>query len=186
LEKLENSHPVEVMWRAFELRPRGAPPVPPEYRAKIAAGRPRLYAIAREQYGLELKQGPFGIDSRTALIGAKFAEANGRGPEYHRAIFAAYWLRAEDIGEVETLAQAAEASGLDRTAFLAGLADPQFDAQVQEDEELARAYGLNGVPAIVFEEKYLVSGAQPYPVLVQVTERVMAERNGDATTAPAT
>ncbi|RIK33684.1 MAG: disulfide bond formation protein DsbA, partial [Chloroflexi bacterium] len=30
------------------------------------------------------------------------------------------------------------------------------------------------VPAMVFAEKYLVSGAQPYPVLVEVTERVRA------------
>ena len=69
LEKLESSHGVEVQWHSYQLRPKGSPPISPEYKARIDANKPRLYAMAREQYGLELKQGPFGIDSRPALIG---------------------------------------------------------------------------------------------------------------------
>ena len=46
----------------------------PEYRARIEAARPQLYAMAREQYGLELNVGTFGINSQPALVGAKFAE----------------------------------------------------------------------------------------------------------------
>jgi predicted DsbA family dithiol-disulfide isomerase len=149
--------------------------MPPEYRAMIMAGRPRLIAMAREQYGLELNQGPLGIDSRPALIGAKFAEAAGAGEPYHRAVFRAYWERAADIGDLATLAELAEGLGLDRQAFLAGLDDPAHSAAVDADIEQARAYGLSGVPALVFAERYLVSGAQPYPVLKEVTAQVRAE-----------
>jgi predicted DsbA family dithiol-disulfide isomerase len=38
-------------------------------------------------------------------------------------------------------------------------------------------YGLDGVPALVFADKYLVSGAQPYNVLKQVVEKVQAEQD---------
>lgn len=153
----------------------------PEYRARIEAGRPRLYAIAREHYGLELSQGPFGINSRTALVGAKVAEAQGVGAAYHDAVFRSYWQEGQDISDRSVLAAIAEKVGLEPDAFLAALDDPDFDRQVQEDVEQARAYGLNAVPALVFVHKYLVSGAQPYPVLVQVTEQVQAElRNGGA------
>jgi predicted DsbA family dithiol-disulfide isomerase len=176
LEKLENSHDVEVIWRAFELRPKGSPPMPPEYRARIQAGRPRLMAIAREHYGLELQQGPFGIDSRPALIGAKYAESQGAGVTYHWAVFRAYWQEAQDIGDPAVLAQIAQQVGLDPQAFTEALADPVLDGQVQDEIDQAHAYGLNGVPAMVFAEKYLVSGAQPYPVLVQVVEQVQAEQ----------
>ncbi len=109
LARLEESHPVEIHWRSYELRPKGSPPIPPEYRARIDAGRPRLYAIPREQYGLELKQGPFGIDSRPALIGAKFAEAMGVGPTYYAAVMRAYWQEGKNIGEIEVLADIAVA-----------------------------------------------------------------------------
>jgi predicted DsbA family dithiol-disulfide isomerase len=175
LEKLEASHKVEVQWHSYELRPKGSPPMPAEYRARIEANQPRLHAMAREQYGLELKQGPFGIDSRPALRGAKFAEAQGLGRAYHHAVMYTYWTEAKDIGDVNVLADLAVSIGLDREAFLAALDDPDFDEEVQQDIDQAREFGLNGVPALVFDNRYLISGAQPYPVLVQATEHVQAE-----------
>jgi len=149
--------------------------MPPEYRARIEASRPGLYANAREQYGLELNDGPFGIDSRPALIGAKYAEAHGQGHGYHAAVFRAYWQEATDISELATLATIAERLGLERTAFLAALADPALIAAVDADIAQAHAYGLTGVPAMVFADKYLVTGAQPYAVLKQAVEQVRAE-----------
>lgn len=175
LEKLEASHDVEIEWHSYELRPKGSPPMPEEYRARIEANKPRLYEMAREQYGLELNQGPFGIDSRPALTGAKYAESMGVGKAYHRAVMRAFWLEARDLGNVEVLAEIAASVGLERDAFLAALSDPQYDELVQLDIDQAQQFGLSSVPAMVFDNRYLISGAQPYPVLVQATEHVQAE-----------
>jgi len=175
LEKLEASHGVTIQWHAYELRPKGSPPLPPEYRERILAGRPRLYATARENYGLELNQGPFGIDSRPALIGAKYAEQQGVGPAYHAAVMRAYWLEAKSIEELDLLADVAVSIGLPRAAFLAALTDPTLEQAVLEDIAWAQTNGLNGVPALVFQQKYLVSGAQPYDVLTRLVEQVRAE-----------
>ncbi len=153
-----------MVWHSYELRPKGSPPIPPEYLARIKTGRPRLLQIARENYGLELNPGPHGISSRDALIGAKFAEAQGKGPEYHAATLRAYWQRANDIGERVILGMIAHSIGLNEAAFLAALDDPQYDQQVEADVEQAYQYGLTGVPALIFNHKYLVSGAQPYEV----------------------
>ena len=149
--------------------------MPPAYIERIKAGRPQLYALARERYGVELDQGPFGQNSRPALIGAKYAETQNKGDTYHNAVFEAYWLHARPIGDLDVLAEIAVEVGLEREAFLAALDDPQYDAQVEADVEQAAAYGLSGVPAIVFEQRYLVSGAQPTPVLQQVVDRIEAE-----------
>jgi predicted DsbA family dithiol-disulfide isomerase len=174
LEALEKSHGVTVRWRSFELRPEGTT-IPPEYLARIEAMRPRLYQMAREQYGLELNSGPMGIDSRPALIGGKYAEAQGVGEAYHDAVFAAYWLHAQSIEETAVLADIAQSIGLEREAFLAALADERWETAVDADIHQAHMYGLTAVPALVFGGKYLVSGAQPYPVLVQVTEQLLSE-----------
>ena len=179
LEKLAASHGVTVEWRSFELRPREAPPLPPEYKEKIRAGRPRLYAIAKEQYGLDLNQGPWGIDSRPALAGAKYAEAQGVGPAYHDGVLHAYWHEAKNIAETAVLVEIAEAAGLEREAFLAALQDPQWEQAVLGDVATAHSYGINGVPALVFQNKYLVSGAQPYDVLTQVVDQIRAEEAGE-------
>ncbi len=155
--------------------PQGSPPIPPEYLARIKAGRPRLLQIARDNYGLELNPGPHGISSRDALIGAKVAEAQGKGPEYHAATLRAYWQRANDIGDRVVLGMIAQSIGLDEAGFLAALDDPHYDQQVSDDVEQAYQYGLNGVPALIFNHKYLVSGAQPYEVLVRVVEKILTE-----------
>ena len=175
MEKLKQSHDVEVVWHSYELRPPGSPPIPPEYLARIKATEPRLAKMAREQYDLELNRGPMGIHSRAALIGAKYAEAEGKGTQYRDAVFRAYWQRANNISEVEVLAEIAQSIGLDRGDFLVALNDEQYNAQVEADVEQAYYYGLTGVPALIFGERYLVSGAQPYEVLRQVVEKVKTE-----------
>jgi predicted DsbA family dithiol-disulfide isomerase len=176
LERLAESYPVDVRWRSFELRPKGGPPISPEYRARIEANRPRLYAMAREQYGLELKQGPFGIDSRPSLIGAKYAEALGQGPAYHRAMFHAYWLDGRSIEDLATLRELAAQVGLDADAFEAALGEPAYLQAVLDDIALAQEFGITAVPTMIFGNKYLVQGAQPYETLVQVVERVRSEQ----------
>ena len=44
-----------------------------------------------------------------------------------------------------------------------------------DDVATAHSYGINGVPALVFQNKYLVSGAQPYTVLTGVVEQIAKE-----------
>ncbi len=157
------------------MRPPGSPPIPDWYLARIEATRPRFYAIARERYGLEINEGPFGISSRAAHIGGQYAEAQGVGEAYHEAVLRAYWHEARDISDTAVLAEVATTVGLDSRAYLAALDEPVYVERVMVDVAEAFDYGLNGVPALVFGRKYLVSGAQPYALLRQVTEQLAAE-----------
>lgn len=166
---------MEVHWRAFELRPKGAPPISDAYRLRIEAARPQLYQIARERYGLEMNPGPFGQDSRPALIAAKAAEAQGKGPEYHAHLMVAYWQQGRALDDLETLVDLAQAVGLEPAAFRRALADPENERLVDDDIHEAQISGLNSVPAIVFAGKYLVSGAQPLDVLRRVVAKVREE-----------
>ena len=51
----------------------------------------------------------------------------------------------------------------------------EFQQAMLNEAAKARTYGLHAVPALVYNNKYLVSGAQPYEVLVQVAEKVASE-----------
>ncbi len=130
---------------------------------------------AREQYGLEINAGPFGIDSRPALIADKYAESQGKSEAFHKAVMEAYWQQASSIDNPNVLKEIAENVGLNTENFEAVLADPTYDAEVSADIDLAREYRLDGVPALVFADKYLVMGAQPYDALKQVVEKVQEE-----------
>ncbi len=175
MEELKQTHNVQIQWRSYELRPANGPPISPQYRAAIEAKRPQMERMARERYGLEINAGPFGIDSRPALIGAKFAEDQGVGEAYHDAVFRAYWQDAKNIEDLDVLAEVATAVGLDREQFLAALDNPQYQQAVMADIEQAFQFGLSGVPALVYNKKYLVTGAQPYALLAQVAEKAIEE-----------
>lgn len=175
LEKLENSHPVQVQWRSYELRPAGSPPIPPEYRKRIEAGRPQLYATAKERYNIIMNPGPFGINSRPVLIGAKYAEYAGVGKGYHARLLNGYWTQAEKIDNLDVLVGHATSLGLEADQFTKALTNKIFIQQVDDDIQIAREYGLQGVPALIFNEKYYVSGAQPLDILTRVVEKVMTE-----------
>ena len=152
--------------------------MPPEYRKRIEASRPMFNKRAKEQYGLEINQGPFGINSRPALVADKYAESQGKGEAFHKAVMNAYWQEARSIEDIGVLKEIAENVDLNIENFETVLSDPVFDAEVSADIELAREYGLDGVPALVFADKYLVMGAQPYDTLKQVVEKAI-EEEGD-------
>jgi predicted DsbA family dithiol-disulfide isomerase len=175
LEKLEKQYDLDIHWRSFELRPAGSPPIPPEYRKRIESSRPMFEKRAREQYGLEINAGPFGINSRPALIADKYAESQGKGEAFHKAVMEAYWQQASSIDDPNVLKEIAKRVGLDTEDFETILANPAYNSEVSTDINLAHEYRLNGVPALVFADKYLVMGAQPYNTLKQVIDKIQEE-----------
>lgn len=90
----------------------------------------------------------------------------------------AYWEHGKDIGDTAVLRAVAEEARLNTKDFKRILASEGFNEQVTADVEMAHAYGLTGVPALIFADHYLVIGAQPYQVLKQVVERVREEEKG--------
>jgi predicted DsbA family dithiol-disulfide isomerase len=175
LEKLEKQYDIDVHWHSFELRPAGSPPIPPQYLARIEASRPALQKRAHDEYGVELHVGPSGINSRPALIAEKYAEEQGKGAAFHAAVMKAYWQEARSIDDPALLQEIAEQVGLATENFAAVLANPAYDEAVSADVRLAQEYGLTGVPALVFANKYLVMGAQPYDMLKRVVDKILEE-----------
>jgi predicted DsbA family dithiol-disulfide isomerase len=89
----------------------------------------------------------------------------------------AYWQEGENIGNPDVLKQIASSVGLDTDHFASAvLANPTYKREVEQDIRQAHEYGIDAVPALVFDNKYLVLGAQPYDVLKQVVETVQKEQ----------
>lgn len=181
LDSLAETHTIAATWKAYELRPEEAPPPSPaeqeRFREYLRQGWPRVAGIAQERFGLELQEPPFRPELRTRLAhtATKVAEALGQGDAYHRAVFRAYWFEGRDIGAEAVLVDVAGQVGLEAAAFRAALQDDQYRYAVVADLQWAYQAGLEGVPAFIFGERYLVSGAQPVEFLRQVADRCLAE-----------
>lgn len=179
LKRLRELEPLAVEWHAFELRPQGSPPIPSEYRARIEAGRPVFAARLKRDYGIEINQGPSEINTRTLHALKKYADAQGKGNEFHNAALDAYWMRARDVRDPGVLRELLAQVGLDTNPEEI-LANDKYRQRVLEDEQFAYENEITGVPAFVFDQKYLVVGAQPLDVLKRVAEKVRSEQETSA------
>ncbi len=157
----------------------------PAYRARVEAARPRFKATMKDLHNVDINEGPFGINSKPSLVGMKFALAHDLGEAYHDAVLEAYWERALDISQIAILRELAEGVGLDGAAFQAALTDPTFISLMEADVLFAYRNGIRAVPSLVFANKYLVSGAQPYDVLADVVRQVQAAESANGESPPA-
>jgi predicted DsbA family dithiol-disulfide isomerase len=104
-----------------------------------------------------------------------FAKTQGLMKEMTERILQAYFTESRHIGDHETLVELAVEVGLDREAVRNMLASEDMTAEVRTDEQMARQYGISGVPFFLINQKYALSGAQPTETFVQALEKVIAE-----------
>ncbi|AKC86963.1 thiol:disulfide interchange protein DsbA/DsbL [Pseudoxanthomonas suwonensis] len=70
--------------------------------------------------------------------------------------------------------------GVDEDRFRAAMADPQVDAQLRRAAELARAWDLEGTPAVVVNGRYRVLG-RSFEDMLRITDWLVArERQAQA------
>ena len=89
-----------------------------------------------------------------------WADQQGRMHELKQALFAAHFTHNRNISDINVLADIAAETGLDRNEALAVLKDQRFAQEVREAEKHWQQQGIQSVPAIIFNERHLVSGAQ--------------------------
>lgn len=86
----------------------------------------------------------------------------------------AYWHDGRDIEHADALASIATDCGWTQVNF-AALQNDAYRGAVLADVALAREYGIQGVPGMIFNDKYYLSGAQPYDLLVEAVEKITEE-----------
>ena len=76
------------------------------------------------------------------------------------------------------MAEVAGQIGLDKEDFLNALDSKPWTTKVSEDVDLGFQYGIQGVPGMIFNDKYYVSGAQTHEVLGRIVEQVIEKEEG--------
>ena len=161
----------EIYWHPFELNP-NMPSAGQNMREHIMekygsskeesnASRTRLTEAGHE-VGFEFN---FNDDTRMhntfnlhQLL--HWANQQARMHDLKQALFAAHFTHGRNISDNAVLADIAAETGLDRNEALAVLEDQRFAKEVRETEQHWQQQGIQSVPAVIFNERYLVSGAQ--------------------------
>ena len=93
-----------------------------------------------------------------------------------KALLAACHTHGEAMESHAVLLRAVEQSGLDREQAQALLNSDEFAAQVREREAFYTGQGIHSVPAVIINDKHLISGGQPVAVFEQALRQIAAEQ----------
>ncbi|MDB9857441.1 DsbA family oxidoreductase [Amylibacter sp.] len=89
-----------------------------------------------------------------------WANEKGRKNDLKQALFAAHFTHGRNLSDDAVLVEVAGEIGLDHVEAKAVLADQRFASAVRQEQQFWTSQGISGVPAVVFNRKHLVTGAQ--------------------------
>jgi predicted DsbA family dithiol-disulfide isomerase len=91
------------------------------------------------------------------------------------ALLRAYHSEGKNPGDHEVLVETAQSVGLDAGEARDVLQSGNYADEVRAEEQQYQAMGIQSVPAIIFNQRYLVSGGQPVEAFEQVIQQILAE-----------
>jgi predicted DsbA family dithiol-disulfide isomerase len=188
LGRLQGDVQVDLHFQPFELNP------------NMPAGGQDLVEHITQKYGstpeqqLQMRQN---ISARGAEVGFEFAPG-GRGRVYNtfdahrllhwahasgapgqqyalkKALLASYQGRAECIESQEVLLACVQEVGMDPAAAHQILQSDTYATEVREREQFYLQAGIHAVPAVIINDRHLISGGQPTEVFEQALRRIAA------------
>lgn len=176
----------QIHFQPFELNP-GMP----------AGGQDIIEHIA-QKYGSspeQIERNREGIRARGAELGFTFdmarrgriyntfdahrllhwAETQGRQHALKSALFSAYFTEGRNPSDHEVLIDVARQVGLDPERAREILSSDLYANEVRERAQFFRAHGIQAVPSVIVNGKYLIQGGQPVAVFEQALRKIAAE-----------
>lgn len=108
------------------------------------------------------------------------AKKHNLSNELEELLFEAYLTEGKDLNDLNTLINLGIEVGLEAEAVAQVLNSDAYSQDVKQDIQEANSIGVQGVPFFVFENKYVISGAQPATAFLQTLEKVWQEGQFDS------
>ena len=175
VEKLRENYDLDVRWAPFLLDPS----IPPDGRTREPYTKPgdppTDLELRGERSGITFMRGrSFTPNSHLSLETAEYAQEHGHdGDALHRALFRTHFEDNGNLGDLDTLLQIGNETGLAVDELREALETGRYRQQVDNGIAWAQSMGVTGVPTFIFNDRYGVVGAQEYDVF----ERVMQQLN---------
>jgi predicted DsbA family dithiol-disulfide isomerase len=186
LDNVSKDVSADIHFQPFELNP-GMP-----------AGGQDIVEHLTQKYGStrdQIERNQEGIRARGAELGFTFemgkrsrvyntfdahrllhwAEIEGRQHALKRALFAAYFTDGRNPSDHEVLVDVAKQVGLDPVRAREILASDLYANEVRERAQFYRQQGIQAVPSVIINDKYLIQGGQPVAAFEQALRKIAAE-----------
>jgi predicted DsbA family dithiol-disulfide isomerase len=185
LGKVGDEVEAEIHFQPFELNP----DMPPEgentaeHVQKKYGSTPERSATSRqalrqsgEALGFSFNYGPESriwntFDAHRLL---HWAETEGRQLQLKEALFKANFTDQLSTSDHDVLVNAAKAAGLDEQRARDILTSGEFADEVRREEAVWRNRGINAVPSVIFNQRWMIQGGQPPQVFEQAIRELIA------------
>lgn len=101
-----------------------------------------------------------------------FARSHMKETELKLRLFSAYFGERKDINDTNVLVAEAETVGLDDEAVRKHIQNSTFADAVRQEEQTWQSNGVSAVPAFIFNQQYLVSGAHPKETFMEILQHL--------------
>ena len=178
---------IDVQWHPFELNPDMAPEgenlrehlaakygTTPEGSEKARARLTKIGTALGFKFDYADDMRMFNTFRAHQLI--DWADEQGKGHELKLALFDAFFTRREDVSDIDTLAGVAGRVDLDPEAARSLLESRERADKVRAAQRFWLEQGIRGVPAMVFERRHLVTGAQGEDNYAQILKQLNAAK----------
>jgi predicted DsbA family dithiol-disulfide isomerase len=189
LDSLQGEVKADIRFQPFELNP------------NLAEGGQDLFEHLNQKYGSSAEQQAQmyqNIKARGAEVGFAFhptgrgrifntfdahrllhwAELEGAPGDQHqlkKAFLEAYQGRGEIIESHDVLLAIVQSVGMDKAAAKAVLDSDTYAEEVRAKENFYTSAGIHSVPAVIINDKHLISGGQPAAVFASALRQIAAE-----------
>jgi len=189
LEELQNEVKADIHFQPFELNPHM-----PEGGEDLVEHLGKKYGSTAEQQSQMYQN----IKARGAEVGFAFhptgrgrifntfdahrllhwAELEGAPGDQHqlkKAFLEAYQGRGEVIESHDVLLAIVQSVGMDKDAAKSLLDSDTYAEDVRAKENFYTSAGIHSVPAVIINDKHLISGGQPAAVFASALRQIAAE-----------
>jgi predicted DsbA family dithiol-disulfide isomerase len=174
---------VDITWQPFELNPQM-----PKEGQEITEHITEKYGISVEQSnqnramikqrGLEVGY-EFGNRSSGRIYNTfdahrllHWAKEHGKQTALKLALFDLYFKQNGDPSDHQTLREISQQVGLEQSRAQAILASDEYAQEVRKLQRHYQAAGISSVPAVIINNKHLISGGQPAHVFEQAMREI--------------
>ncbi|MFL5620315.1 MAG: DsbA family oxidoreductase [Gemmatimonadaceae bacterium] len=185
LDEFAGAEHIEVRYRPYQLDPRAPMSAEPMYdyleRRFGARGRgmaAHVIGIARGEglvmdYDRGLSVNTLNAQRLLMLADREYGAAMQRA--LMRRLFDAHFAEGKDVGDPRVLAELAGEAGMEPDAVRNYLETDEGTGEVQEEIAAAQRLGVGAVPTYVFDDRYIVEGAQPTALFLQALNTIAEE-----------
>ncbi|UPG94547.1 DsbA family oxidoreductase [Luteibacter aegosomatissinici] len=171
IDKIGDEADAEITFHPFELNPN----MPPGGRSRTDHLRAKYgmeeLDVRANQDSIKARALDVGFDMRLTETSRMYntfdahrllawAKEYGKQPDLKRRLFVLNFTDQADVGDFDVLIAAAESVGLDRAKARQVLQSQAYALEVRAEEDVWIRRGINSVPTLVINQRYVISGGQ--------------------------